>query len=139
MLHSEFEMDNTLLQTMQSLERRAEKLEREAAALRRDLKQVVLDMANPEAIVATYEIGDETIAITQGEVEAVRARLTRPRSENVVREVALAYKVAATLPTLTPEEETEQLLRLFGEFRADALENGTAIDEDDLTALLDGD
>ena len=42
MLHSEFEMDNTLLQTMQSLERRAEKLEREAAALRRDLKQVVL-------------------------------------------------------------------------------------------------
>ncbi len=139
MLHSEFEMDNTLLQTMQSLERRAEKLEREAAALRRDLKQVVLDMANPEAIVATYEIGDETIAITQGEVEAVRARLTRPRSENVVREVALAYKVAATLPTLTPEEETEQLLRLFEEFRADALENGTAIDEDDLTALLDGD
>ena len=139
MLHSEFEMDNTLLQTMQSLERRAEKLEREAAALRRDLKQVVLDMANPEAIVATYEIGDETIAITQGEVEAVRARLTRPRSENVVREVALAYKVAATLPTLTPEEETEQLLRLFEEFRADALENGAAIDEDDLTALLDGD
>jgi hypothetical protein len=139
MLHSEFEMDNTLLQTMQSLERRAEKLEREAAALRRDLKQVVLDMANPEAIVATYEIGDETIAITQGEVEAVRARLTRPRAENVVREVALAYKLAATLPTLTPEEETEQLLRLFEEFRADALENGAAIDEDDLTALLDGD
>lgn len=132
-------MDNTLLQTMQSLERRAEKLEREAAALRRDLKQVVLDMANPEAIVATYEIGDETIAITQGEVEAVRARLTRPRAENVVREVALAYKLAATLPTLTPEEETEQLLRLFEEFRADALENGAAIDEDDLTALLDGD
>ena len=139
MLHSEFEMDNTLLQTMQSLERRAEKLEREAAALRRDLKQVVLDMANPEAIVATYEIGDETIAITQGEVEAVRARLTRPRAENVVREVALAYKLAATLPTLTPEEETEQLLRLFEEFRVDALENGAAIDEDDLTALLDGD
>ena len=139
MLHSEFEMDNTLLQTMQSLERRAEKLEREAAALRRDLKQVVLDMANPEAIVATYEIGDETIAITQGEVEAVRARLTRPRAENVVREVALAYKLAATLPTLTPEEETEQLLRLFEEFRADALGNGAAIDEDDLTALLDGD
>ena len=132
-------MDNTLLQTMQSLERRAEKLEREAAALRRDLKQVVLDMANPEAIVATYEIGDETIAITQGEVEAVRARLTRPRAENVVREVALAYKLAATLPTLTPEEETEQLLRLFEEFCADALENGAAIDEDDLTALLDGD
>lgn len=139
MLHLEFEMDNTLLQTMQSLERRAEKLEREAAALRRDLKQVVLEMANPEAIVATYEIGDETIAITQGEVEAVRARLTRPRAENVVREVALAYKLAATLPTLTPEEETEQLLRLFEEFRADALENGAAIDEDDLTALLDGD
>lgn len=132
-------MDNTLLQTMQSLERRAEKLEREAAALRRDLKQVVLDMANPEAIVATYEIGDETIAITQGEVEAVRARLTRPRAENVVREVALAYKIAAKMPTSTAEEETEQLLSLFERFCADALENGTAIDENDLTVLLDGD
>jgi len=91
-------MDNTLLQTIQSLEERAEQLERAAAALRRDLKQVALDMANPEAIVATYEIGDETIAITQGEVAAVRARLTRPRPENVVREVALAYKIAESLP-----------------------------------------
>jgi hypothetical protein len=139
MLHVEFEMDNTLLQTIQSLEERAEQLERAAAALRRDIKQVVLDLAHPETIVATYEIGNETIAVTQGEVEAVRARLTRSRPENVVREVALAYKLAAKMPALTPEEETDELLRLFEEFRADALENGAAIDEDDLTALLDGD
>jgi hypothetical protein len=56
----EFEMDNTLLQTIQSLEERAKQLERAAAALRRDLKQVVLDLAHPDTIVATYEIGDET-------------------------------------------------------------------------------
>lgn len=139
MLHSEFEMDNTLLQTMQSLERRAEKLEREAAALRRDLKQVVLDMANPEAIVATYEIGDETIAITQGEVEAVRARLTRPRAENVVREMALAYKIADSLPAAEPDVEEQQLLDLLDAYRQEMQAQGVALDDGEIEAFLRGD
>ncbi len=132
-------MDNTLLQTMQSLERRAEKLEREAAALRRDLKQVVLDMANPEAIVATYEIGDETIAITQGEVEAVRARLTRPRAENVVREMALAYKIADSLPAAEPDVEEQQLLDLLDAYRQEMQAQGVALDDGEIEAFLRGD
>ena len=132
-------MDNTLLQTIQSLEERAEQLERAAAALRRDLKQVVLDMANPEAIVATYEIGDETIAITQGEVAAVRARLTRPRPENVVREVALAYKIAESLPPVEPDEEEQQLLDLLDAFRQEAIAQGVALDDEEIEAFLRGD
>lgn len=132
-------MDNTLLQTIQSLEERAEQLERAAAALRRDLKQVALDMANPEAIVATYEIGDETIAITQGEVAAVRARLTRPRPENVVREVALAYKIAESLPPIEPYEEKPQLLDLLDAFRQQAIAQGVALDDEEIEAFLRGD
>lgn len=132
-------MDNTLLQTIQSLEERAEQLERAAAALRRDLKQVALDMANPEAIVATYEIGDETIAITQGEVAAVRVRLTRPRPENVVREVALAYKIAESLPPIEPYEEKPQLLDLLDAFRQQAIAQGVALDDEEIEAFLRGD
>lgn len=132
-------MDNTLLQTIQSLEERAEQLERAAAALRRDLKQVALDMANPEAIVATYEIGDETIAITQGEVAAVRARLTRPRPENVVREVALAYKIVESLPPIEPYEEKPQLLDLLDAFRQQAIAQGVALDDEEIEAFLRGD
>lgn len=132
-------MDNTLLQTIQSLEERAEQLERAAAALRRDLKQVALDMANPEAIVATYEIGDETIAITQGEVAAVRVRLTRPRPENVVREVALAYKIVESLPPIEPYEEKPQLLDLLDAFRQQAIAQGVALDDEEIEAFLRGD
>lgn len=132
-------MDNTLLQTIQSLEERAEQLERAAAALRRDLKQVLLDLAHPETIVATYEIGNETIAVTLGDVEAVRARLTRPRSEHVVREVALAYKLAENLPAVEPDEEEQLLLDLLNAYRQEVIAQGGGLDDDEIEAFLRGD
>ena len=132
-------MDNTLLQTIQSLEERAEQLERAAAALRRDIKQVVLDLAHPETIVATYEIGNETIAVTQGEVEAVRAGLTRSRPENVVREVALAYKLAENLPAVEPDEEEQLLLDLLNAYRQEVIAQGGGLDDDEIEAFLRGD
>lgn len=132
-------MDNTLLQTIQSLEERAEQLEQAAAALRRDLKQVVLDLAHPESVVATYEINNRTIAVTQGEVDAVRARLTRPRSENVVREVALAYKIAANLSPVESDEEEQQLLDLVEAYRQDVIAHGGGLDDEEIEAFLRGD
>ena len=132
-------MDNTLLQTIQSLEERAEQLERAAAALRRDLKQVVLNLANPDAVVATYQIRDATVAITQAEVEAVRSRLTRPRAENVVREVALAYKIAESLPSADPDQEEQQLLDLLDAYRQEAQDQGIGLEDEEIEAFLRGD
>lgn len=132
-------MDNTLFQTIQSLEQRAERLEREAAALRRELKQVVLDLATPEAVVATYQIDGATVVITQSDVEAVRSRLTRPQPENVVREVALTYKIAENLPRgESDEEEQQQLLGLLDAYRQEAIAQGMGLDDEEIEALLHG-
>lgn len=139
MLGLEFEMDNTLLQTIQSLEERAERLERDASDLRRALGKVANELASPDAVVATAQVGDLTVEVTQSEVDAVRARLTRPRAESVVREVALTYKIAENLPPVEPDEEDQQLLDLLDAYRQEAIAQGFALDDEDIEAFLRGD
>lgn len=139
MLGLEFEMDNTLLQTIQLLEERAERLERDASDLRRALGKVANELASPDAVVATAQVGDLTVEVTQSEVDAVRARLTRPRAESVVREVALTYKIAENLPPVEPDEEDQQLLDLLDAYRQEAIAQGFALDDEDIEAFLRGD
>lgn len=139
MLDVELTMDNTLLQTIQSLEQRAEKLEREAADLRRALGQVANELASPDAVVATAQVGTLTVEVTQSEVDVVRARLTRPRTEGVLREMALVYKIAESLPSVGPDEEEQQLLDLLDTYRQEAMAQGVALDDEEIEALLRGD
>lgn len=129
-------MNGTLLDTIHSLERRAERLEKEAAALRDELTRVAHDLANPDAVVATYTIDGETLTLTQGEIEAVRSRLTRPRAEAVLHEVALAYKIASQSPGEDAEVEAERIVATMEAARAAAILDGTAIDDDE--AAIDG-
>lgn len=129
----------TLLQTIQSLERRAESLEQEAAELRRALHKVAHDLAQPDAVLATRQIDGQTIEVTQGDVEAVRARMNRPHPENVLREVAVAYKIAEQSPHEVVTGEAQELLDLIEAYRQEVVAQGLALDDDELEAFLRGD
>jgi hypothetical protein len=73
-------MDNILLNTIHSLEKRAERLEKEAVALRNELTRIAQELADPEAIVAADTIDGQSVSVTQKEVDAIRARMNRPHS-----------------------------------------------------------
>ena len=114
----------SLWPVLSHLQERARRLEEEAAALRADVEQVTRALDRP---VATYVVDGEEIAITEGDVATVRERLTQPRSDEVVRALALADKIGEQRRDL-PHEKQE---RLFWEnieaIRAQAIANGTAI------------
>ena len=129
-------MNSSLLDTIHSLEKRAKRLEREAAALRHELTRVAQELAEPPSVATTYIVNGNPVSITQQEVDAVRGQMTRPRSENVLRELALAYKLAADSPPDESVSETNALLVTLESARAAALADGTAIDEE-LEAALD--
>jgi len=86
---------------------------------------------------AAYMVDGREVIVTEADVAAVRAQLTRSHSPAAVRELALAYKLVEQEDRL-PEEEQD---RLFWEnieaIRAEAIAAGTAIDEP--TELLSDD
>jgi len=116
----------SLWPALSRLQERARRLEEEATALRADVEQVTHALDRP---VATYIVNGEEIAVTEGDVVTVRERLTQPRSDEVVKALALADKIGERRRDL-PHEEQE---RLFWEnveaIRAQAIADGTAIDD----------
>ena len=64
-------MSETILETIQILRHRAERLEQEAAELRQALTQVAVALESPTSVVARYVIANETYEITQADVDAV--------------------------------------------------------------------
>jgi hypothetical protein len=130
-------INDTLLDTIQSLERRAERLEKEAAALRHELTRVARDLSDPDAIVVTYSVGGERIDLTQRDISSVRNRMVLPHAEETIREVALAYKIAARTPVDDPDIEAERIMATIDAARAAAIEDGSAIDDESEAALDD--
>lgn len=130
-------MDNILLNTIHSLEKRAERLEKEAVALRNELTRIAQELADPEAVVATDMIDGQSVSVTQEEVDEIRSRMNRPRSETVLREIALAYKIASLNPVVDSESELRGLLEVMEAARNEAALDGTAIDNEYETALDD--
>jgi len=116
----------SLWPALSRLQERARRLEEEVTALRADVEQVTHALDRP---VATYIVNGEEIAVTEGDVVTVRERLTQPRSDEVVKALALADKIGERRRDL-PHEEQE---RLFWEnveaIRAQAIADGTAIDD----------
>lgn len=78
-----------LLDRMQA---RARLLEKEAVALRTDIVQIIQALESP---VAAYVVDGEELIITEQDSMAVKTRLTRPRSDEVVQALALADKIAS--------------------------------------------
>jgi hypothetical protein len=105
-------MNNSLLETVRILERRAENLEKEAMLLRQDLAKIAEELTISSPVVARYVIEGETYEITQTDVDALRARVIKPRSDRTLHTLILAEKMAQRLQHLSPEEKS--LLSLCG-------------------------
>ena len=123
-------MSDTLLQTIRLLEQRAQYLEQEAAKLRQELAQVADELAAASPVVARYVIEGETYEITQAEVEAVRAKMIKPRSERTLHILLLAEKTAQRLQDLSAEEKHLRLEKAIEASRAIAIADGTAIENE---------
>lgn len=70
-------MNDSLLETIQTIQQRAERLEQEAAELRQELARVADVLISPSSVVARYVIEDETYEITQADVEGVKSELAK--------------------------------------------------------------
>jgi len=103
-------------------------LEEETAILRSNMEQIARSLeSNPP--VATYIVDGETFTITEADVERVKSKLLRPHSTEAIHTIALADKIGERRQHL-PHAEQE---RLFWEnvqaIRAQAIADGTAIDD----------
>jgi hypothetical protein len=123
-------MSKTLLETVRILEQRAEYLEKEAASLRQELARVADELATTSPIVARYTIEGETYEITQADVDAVRARMIKSHSEEALRELALADKMAERTKHLSREERALRLQKTIEASRMAAIADGTAIENE---------
>ena len=130
-------MSNTLLETVQTLERRAQRLEEEAALLRQGLAWVADELTTTSPVVASYTIEGETYEITQADVDAVRANLVKPWPDDAVQELALANKMAERLPKLSPAEQERRFFTMIEEARTAAIADGTAIEDEREAAIGD--
>lgn len=111
---------------LERLQQRAQTLENEAAALRADVRQVVQAL---DRVVATYNVEGEEYVITSGDVLAVRERLIKPHSEETIRELALANKMAKRSQSLSEAERESRFWKNLDAIRAEAIAQGTAIDD----------
>lgn len=108
------------------LQERSRRLEKEKAALQANIEEVTRAIDYP---VATYIVDGEEFVITEADVVAVRARLTRPCSDEAAQELALADRLAERDKDL-PEAEIRRLLAEDIEaIRAEAIAKGIAIDD----------
>lgn len=120
-------MENTLLETIQTLQHRAERLETEATALRQALAQVAEVLVSPSSVVVRYEIEGETYEITQADVEAVKAEVAKPWSDSALYELAVVKKVSKTLRERPIEEQDQTFFKTVEAIRAASLADGTAV------------
>jgi hypothetical protein len=105
---------------------RLQRLEKEAIALRNVLERMVEILSQP---VAAYEVEGETVIITQGDIAAVRAQLTKPRSDEVIQVLTLARKLSGRRASLSPEERERLFWENVEAIRAEAIAQGTAIED----------
>lgn len=116
----------TSVEYLNRLRERARRLEQEAAELRAEPDRLVETLSRP---VATYEVDGEKITITEADVEAVRARLIKPRSEETLRQLALIYKLAERLGKMPEEEVRRKIAADIEAIREEAIAKGVAIDD----------
>ena len=95
---------------------RVARLEQETAEARADLSQVT------DWLAAESEI-------TDGDLARIRARFVKPRSEELVWRMARAEKLAVRIKRLPPAERRRQFEANVAALRAQAVADGTAIDD----------
>lgn len=105
---------------------RARRLEEEAAALRADVEEVARAFDRP---VAAYVVDGEEVTITEKDMATVRDQLTQPRSDEVVKVLALADRISELRQNLPPEERERLFWENVEAIRAQAVADGRAIDD----------
>ena len=116
----------SLQPVLDRLRERARRLEQEVAELRAELDRMAELLSHP---VAVYEVEGQIILITEEDLAVVRAQLVKPRSEEVVRELALAYKIAERESMVAEDEIRKRIARDIEAIRAQAIDRGIAVDE----------
>ena len=101
---------------------RPEKLERRAETSKQS-------GTAPAHSSATYTDDSREVIVTEPDVAALRAQLTRPYSSAAVRELALVYKLAEQEDRLHEEEQDQLFWENIEAIRAEAIATGTAIDD----------
>ena len=130
LIKSEETMSDNLLQTIRLLEQRAQYLEQQATLLRQELAQVAEQLATASPVVASYTLEGETYEITEVEVEALRAKMVKPRAERTLHILILSEKIAQKSQNLSPEEKATRLQKAIEVSRMAAITNGAAIEND---------
>jgi hypothetical protein len=107
-------------------QRQARKRKDAAPARSADVQPLAAALDRP---VATFVVDGEEYIITAGEVMAVRERLVRPYSEETIRELALAHKMAERHQSMPPIERERRFWENAEAIRAEAIAQETAIDD----------
>jgi hypothetical protein len=76
-----------------------------------------------------YTLDSSEVNVTEADVAALRAQLTRPHAPSAVRELAQAYKLAEQEGKLVEEERDRGFWENVEAIRLEAIAAGTAIDE----------
>lgn len=111
-------MSETILETIQILRHRAERLEHEAAELRPALAQVAHALESPTSVVARYVIANETYEITQADVDAVQGECAKPWTDSALYELAVVKKVANMLRERPLEAQNEHFFQTVEAIRS---------------------
>lgn len=130
-------MNDTLLETIQTLQHRTEHLEKEIVALRQALTNVAEVLATPQAVVARYIIDGESYDVTQADVDAIRANLIKPRPETALHELVVAKKMGQRLRELPPAEREARFWATVESIRATSALDGTMIETEEEAAIDD--
>jgi hypothetical protein len=130
-------MPETLLETVQMIQHRAERLEQEAAELRQELSRMAEVLADPYSVVARYIIEGKLYEITQADVNAVKGGLAKSWDTAALYDLAVIKKMTKTLRENPPEAQSQYLLEKLDAIRAASIVDGTAIDSEDEAAIDD--
>jgi len=114
---------------LNDIKTRIERLEQEAAALRalfQDFEAML------QRVVERVVIDGEEFVVTESDMARVRARLVKPRSDETVKELALAEKIAERRKDWSEEKLRQHFWENFEAIRADAMAQGIAVDDEEL-------
>ena len=115
------------------LQERARRLETEAVALRAEVEQVAQALDQP---VATFMVDGEAVIVTTGDVEAVRSRLVKPRSEATLHELALLDKLRTRDRAASVTTRDQRFWSNLAAIRTQAIADSRVID-DPIEAIAD--
>ncbi len=127
----------TLVESLLALQNRAERLEKEAASIRRELVQITDSLAGFGVVVTRYEMDEHNLEVTESDVESAMSGLAKPWDDDAIYDLAAIKKLASEFREQSPQELRDGLRQTIHEIRSEAEARGAMIDDDTEAALGD--